>query len=190
MPSNTAHAAETTMCSHVLDAKLACPFALYTTRRTARYVCMNCLLLAIEQRLRMPGQNPSEVAECFSFDRCEHTPGEKACWTCLEAATATLTARWAMWFYLDHSLGNQLRRIVAAWNRHYDPHNQRVQIAPDAAIPAQKAETPDDRRVRLARERIARRNQELRQRRGFPEIGTLQEQGKQAERIVTIAPVA
>jgi hypothetical protein len=184
-----AHAPNVEMCSHLIQSgHTNQPFALYHSKKIGRYACPACIADLIERRLEMPKQEPSDVAQSVSFRRCEHSPGERACWTCMEAVSAELTGRWARLMFTDKPAANRLRRVLAHWSRYYDP--QHITAREKAVIPAARIETADGRKVRLARERIERRNEAIRQQRRLPKTGTLQEQGRQTERIAVVSPVA
>ncbi len=186
-----ARAPEVTMCSHVVEAEMQTPFALYTTKRKAEYLCPQCLADAIERRLSMPGQQPADAASAVSFAHCGHVDGERACWPCLEAACAELVSRWAKLFHQEKSKASQLRRVVAHWRKFYDPQNiQPRNIETIEAGPAQRMTAKQiaaERARRMTRERIQRRHQRIRQVRGFPQTFALQ--ARQAETVVVVPPV-
>ena len=190
MPATTgAHAPDVSLCPHLLDTGLQSPMALYHTKRQARYGCPACTASAIQRRLDQPGQEPSDAAASVSFRHCEHSSGERACWPCLEATCAELIARWAKLFYsdTDKPAANRLRRVVAHWRGHYDPLDLKRQTAPRATeCAAPPVESKEQRRERLARERIEKRNAAIRQQRRLPEHGTLQMQGQRRESIVVV----
>lgn len=179
------------MCSHVIAAAMQTPFALYSTRRSAAYLCPHCLGDTIERRLEMPGQQPIDAASAVSFQNCEHDGTGRACWTCLEAASAELVTRWARAFHTDKQRASKLRRVVSHWRRHYDPAGIRsLHTTPQKAGLVQPRKTAveiaDDRRVRMDATRIAKRREKIRVQRRMPQTWTLQT--KQTERIVVVPP--
>src|SRR5580698_7726741 len=100
---------ETTLCSHLLVEGLQQPHALYVTKCRATFVCPSCLVDLIERRLEQPNGNPHDAAQSCHFTKCQCAIStERACWTCLSACVAELTARWARLMYHDKPKANQL----------------------------------------------------------------------------------
>jgi hypothetical protein len=180
------------MCPHVITADMKIPFSLYIRNRSVSYLCSICLVSALQRRLLMPGQTPATVAESVSFSHCDHEGSEKRpCWWCLETACAAVTLEWGRLFHTDRPTANKLRRITAAWQRHYDPRGVRaLHTTPQEAglvQPRQTAhEIAEDRRTRMDAERIAKRREGIRQWRGFPAQSILTAQGPQASRIEVV----
>lgn len=195
MSSDAAHAA--TLCAHLIEAGLSQPFALYATRKQAQYLCGTCLVSTVERRLAMPNQQPASIAESISFQHCDH-PGshDRACWRCLSAVQAALTAAWAKATFQDKPLANRLLRVVQLLNRHYDPaHNvPRMSISPryrdTQGAEAQPRITTEQIQEQRRREKIEQRNAQIRQQRGFPATSALTKQGAQPERITVVSPAA
>jgi hypothetical protein len=185
--NEAASAANTTMCPHLLESGLQAPFALYHTKKTARYTCPACTVDAIERRLAPPGQEPNDVAQSVSFQNCQHSPGERACWSCLEAVNAELTLRWSRLFYRDKQSANRLRRVASHWNQFYDPHQLKIK-GRETAVRRPAMETREERSIRLARQRIERNHAATMKQRGFAKTRAIGSTGQHPQRVTAVRP--
>lgn len=194
MSKPAASAAQPSMCPHIIENQMQIPFGLYITKKQSRYLCCDtCLTSAIERRLATTNEEPSSVAESVVFSMCDHGSTDRACWICLESARASLVSRWAQLHFTNRPLSNRLRRIAGLWNRFYDPAGIRPRRrgASLEAGPTQRRtahEIADDRRTRTDVNRIAKRRDAIRERRGFPAESILSRQGPQTERIEVVPP--
>lgn len=197
--SSGAPAPEVSMCSHVVAAEMRIPFALYATKRSAAYLCPECLGDAVERRLAMPGQQPIDAASATSFQNCDHPDStSRACWSCLEAASAELIFRWARYFHTDKQRAGALRRVTNHWQRHYDPAGIRcggaapshTTMKTGASQRLTASQIAEDRRIQRDVTRIANRRDRIRRERGFPPTSILGATGKQPERVVVVPVTA
>lgn len=195
--SQGAQAPEVTMCQHLQTTGLLQPFALYSTKRAARYACPSCITSAIQRRLDQPGSTPADVAASCHFNRCDHqgdNPG-RACWVCLEAAVAAITSRWAELFHTDKPSANRLLRIVQLLNRHYNPARSvpRPKVSPryselEAAPRSTAEELQEQRTLKALQTMRQNRHARIRQNRSLPEKGAIHQ--PQAERVTVVSNVA
>jgi hypothetical protein len=195
MSTIAAHAAQPSLCSHLIENEngLAQPFCLIVTSRTANYACPECAVSLILRRLAAPGQTPASAAQGIVLNRCDHEgiDGQRGCWPCTQALQAELTKQWSREFFSDKAKANTLLRVRHHLSRYYDPADLRPHPkGREVAIRQPITETKEQRRERLARERIEKRNAAIRQERRLPEHGILQAQGRQTERITVVSPTA
>jgi hypothetical protein len=195
MSTGAAHAAQPSMCAHLLSGGLSQPFCLILTMRTANYSCPQCAADLILRRLAAPGQTPASAAHGVVFNRCDHGSGERACFPCTHALLAELTKRWSLLFFADKKKANALLRVRQHLSRFYDPDGlrateQRPAKTKRVLLPSITGVLPEHEQASVDRaaRRIQRKYQAIRQERSLPKDGSLVLQGRQESRTVVVSP--